>query len=442
MRLGALLLSVAGAIAAEQVVAQEVPIPPPPPDLQLSATPPPSNGPMTVDRAVRELGLDWSLRSGWWSRDHNLEQLDNVGAATAWLRSRMQLGSGISARFEGWISDQRIGHGSNFRGELREGTVNALFEPFEIRVGRQIVVWGRADRINPTDAISSRDFTLLFPEDDDQRRGNAMVEARWGRGGYTVSMLWLPEFRPNRYPSGGQNSGVFVLGEHAPTDVAQFGVRIDRGGGVVDWSLSYFDGLDRDPRFAVVGLAPTGITVGRRYDRIRQFGADAATSVGEYGLRGEIAYTFSPDAAGLDSRRSGVYLVGGGDRTFNDRLNVNVQYIYRYVAGYRDPELVADPVQQALALRNAAISNQRFRHQHGMSARISYRWPGDRVETELTALFNATAHDGVIRGRVIYKLTDLLRLTIGGDWFFGDDDTYLGEFRRNSGGFVEMRYGF
>src|SRR5262249_11037430 len=165
-------------------------------------------------------------------------------------------------------------------------------------------------------------------------------------------------------------------------------------------------------------------------------------TVGEFGLRGEIAYAFSPESAGPNYRRSGVFLVAGGDRTFFERLNVNVQYIYRYTAGFQDPEAVADPTLQSLALRNAAISNQRFRNQHGVTGRIHYRWPGDKVETELAATFNATALDGLMRARLIYKLTDLLRLSIGGDWFFGNDDTYLGEFRRNSGAFVEMRAGF
>ncbi len=427
------LAAFAIAVAAwGSAAAEEVPIPPPPDAAQ----------PMTVDRAINDLGLDWSLRGSYWTRDHNLERLNSVGTGTAWMRARTRIAPWLSSRFEGWITDQKIGHGSNFRGELREANLTARFEPFELRIGREIVAWGRADRVNPTDVISSRDFTLLFPEDDDQRRGNAMVHARWGLGGYTVSALWLPEFRPNRYPSGGQPPGIFLLGEHSPTEVAQFGLRVDRTGGSVDWSLSYFDGLDRDPRFQVAGLSSTVATISRRYDRIRQVGADAATNFGEYGVRGEIAYTFSPDGAGSFYRRSGLYMVVGGDRTFNDRLNVNIQYIYRYVDGYQDPTQVASPLLQGLALRNAALSNQRYRNQHGITARVNYRWPGDKVETEVAAIFNATALDGLLRTRITYKATDQLRLSIGGDWFFGNEDTYLGEFRRNSGAFLEVRYGY
>ena len=39
------------------------------------------------------------------------------------------------------------------------------------------------------------------------------------------------------HPSGAQVPGVFLLGEHSPTDVAQFGVRLDRSGGNVDWEV-------------------------------------------------------------------------------------------------------------------------------------------------------------------------------------------------------------
>ena len=37
---------------------------------------------------------------------------------------------------------------------------------------------GRADRINPTDNLTPRDFTLLVPDDEDQRFGTAAIRAR------------------------------------------------------------------------------------------------------------------------------------------------------------------------------------------------------------------------------------------------------------------------
>lgn len=388
------------------------------------------------------LGLDWSARGSAWTRDRNLDGFDGVGSWSAWLRSRVTLGEHAALRLEGWVSDQAVGRGSNIRGDLREGYGRLTFDPFEIRVGREIVAWGRADRINPTDLIGSRDFTLLFPDDDDQRRGNAMVHARWGRGRTTFSLHWLPEFRPNLYPTGGVPAGVVLLGDRTPTELAQFALRLDQSGGAIDWSLSYFDGLDRDPRFALAAATPSTVSLFRRYGRIRVLGADAAAAVGGIGLRGEIAYTPSPSGAGIDSRRSGVYLVLGGDRDLVDRLNLNLQYIFRYVTGWIDPEPIADPVARGIALRNAAIANQRFRDQHAVSFRIAYRWPGDTLETEASGVFNLTGHDGLLRGRIVYKATDTLRLSVGGDWYFGPTDTYLGELRSTSGAFVELRAGF
>ena len=84
--------------------------------------------------------------------------------------------------------------------DLVEGWVRLAAGNLEIKAGRQIVVWGRADRLNPTDNISSRDYTLLVASDDEQRRGAAMVQTRLGLGPYTLDAYWLPEFRPNRFP--------------------------------------------------------------------------------------------------------------------------------------------------------------------------------------------------------------------------------------------------
>ncbi|MBI3605573.1 MAG: hypothetical protein HY202_06050 [Nitrospirae bacterium] len=43
-------------------------------------------------------------------------------------------------------------------------------------VGKQIVVWGRADGINPTDNLTPHDFTVLLPFEDDQRFGTTALK--------------------------------------------------------------------------------------------------------------------------------------------------------------------------------------------------------------------------------------------------------------------------
>jgi len=43
--------------------------------------------------------------------------------------------------------------------KLREAYVNAYMGPVDVRLGKQIVVWGRADGINPTNNITPQNLT-------------------------------------------------------------------------------------------------------------------------------------------------------------------------------------------------------------------------------------------------------------------------------------------
>ena len=49
----------------------------------------------------------------------------------------------------------------------------------DVRAGRQIIAWGRADGVNPTDNLSGQDLTLLVPDDVDRRLGTTAVRASY-----------------------------------------------------------------------------------------------------------------------------------------------------------------------------------------------------------------------------------------------------------------------
>jgi len=56
--------------------------------------------------------------------------------------------------------------------DMREAYVNTYLGPVDLRLGKQIVVWGRADALNPTNNITPVDFRLRSPLEDDIRLGN------------------------------------------------------------------------------------------------------------------------------------------------------------------------------------------------------------------------------------------------------------------------------
>jgi hypothetical protein len=43
---------------------------------------------------------------------------------------------------------------------------------------------------------------------------------------------------------------------------------------------------------------------------------------------------------------------------------------------------------------------------------------------------------------VTYALTDALKVIGGVDLFFGDDESFFGQLRKNRAAYLELRYGF
>jgi hypothetical protein len=177
---------------------------------------------------------------------------------------------------------------------------------------------------------------------------------------------------------------------------------------------------------------------------VRVVGADAATAIGPYGLRGEAAYTFTEDDRGDNPyiKNPFLFVVVGADRTFLEHLNVNVQYILRVVTRYQSPFGIADPLAREVAVQSALLVNQLDRVQNSFSLRVSNRWLRETLEAELVAVVSVDRFGWVLRPRVTYAITDRWRITVGGDLFGGERLSFFGNLRDNSTAFAEVRWSF
>ena len=399
----------------------------------------------TASREIVDwLQVDYSIRGAYWSSDRRLTSVNHFGVSELWLRSQPKLGENLSGRFEGWVIDQDLFRGADPKFELREGYLSYRGNALDVSIGRRLVVWGRADRINPTDTISSRDRTLLFPEDDDQRRGNFMITGNYAlTESSTVSLFWLPEFRPNILPITA-TPGTFNQGQDASTQLVQFAAKYDYAGKGVDWSLSYFDGLDRNPNLAVTAIGPLGVSFAQRYYRIRAIGFDAATTIGRYGVRSEVAYVRTQDEKGNNPEIFNPYLfaVVGGDRDIAQNFNINVQYLFHYTFSYQAPQAIQNPISRAIGEANNLLSFQTHQVLHGLSVRLNHTWLNDSLETGLTSVVFFNDGDVLVTPKMTYKVTDTLRVTVGGDYYSGSSNTVLGRLKNNSTAYVALRFGY
>lgn len=131
----------------------------------LAQTPEKSNEPTLWD----DLGPSLSLRSAFWSHDKSYSDRSGYLSDSAWLALRPKEILGTKLFFEGYLTKNDTLRGASILTEAREAYLEKSVGDFDFRAGRQIIVWGRADKVNPTDQWTSKNYTLLATDDEDQR---------------------------------------------------------------------------------------------------------------------------------------------------------------------------------------------------------------------------------------------------------------------------------
>ena len=391
------------------------------------------------------LGLSGSVRASEFSKDKSFSDQTGYAVGSVWVTAAPKEFWGIRTYFDARAQDQDLGRGgSTVSWELREGYAQTTFGKLDLRVGRQIIVWGRADKVNPTDSWSNRDFALLAPNDDDQRLGVTTLEATWNAGSYRVISLWQPEWRFPVLPIPPQPPGVALV-NLAPRDPAQqWGVKLDHSGGGMDWSVSLARSLDRTPDLAVLSEGPQGLSLGLAYRPIFVVGSDAAMPFGKFGLRAEVAYsrTENPDGTDPLTQRPNVFAVLGVERTFEGVLNINAQYLYRRTFNFVSPFLIPNPDTRLLAEQVDLLSNQLAADMQGASLRINYKAWNETLETEVAAAAWFKRGDSAIRPKVTYAFSDHLKGVIGGELYRGPRQSFFGQLNPTSTAYAELQIGF
>ena len=87
-----------------------------------------------------------------------------------------------------------------FFGEVKEGWVEWYSDDWEIRIGNQIVTWGTADRINPTDLFNPRDYYDPFRSEKLPRLATRLNIHPESMEKWNLSVIATPFFRESKLP--------------------------------------------------------------------------------------------------------------------------------------------------------------------------------------------------------------------------------------------------
>ena len=90
---------------------------------------------------------------------------------------------------------------SNSGIELREAFMDYSADNWDVRIGRQLIIWGKADGLEITDIISPKDYTEFLAQDfDDIRLSIDALKFRLLFEQTNLELIWLPVFKPAILP--------------------------------------------------------------------------------------------------------------------------------------------------------------------------------------------------------------------------------------------------
>lgn len=160
--------------------------------------------------------------------------------------------------------------------------------------GKQLIRWGKADVLTPTDRFAPRDFLSVV---DSDFLPITAARATYGTQSDTLDVIFSPRLTPSRVPLLNQRWAVLPPGipvHELDPDFpggTQFGARWNHIASAAEYSFSFYNGYDHLPLFRVQpDFTLQRADVQRFYPQMRMYGTDAAAPLGPATLKGEAAY--------------------------------------------------------------------------------------------------------------------------------------------------------
>lgn len=385
-----------------------------------------------------------SIRLGIFENERYIGSKPETYGSSLWLNAKTKRIFNVSFTLDGYVQSVGPPNAQRSSGDMRELYSSGSLHSLDLKVGRQIIVWGRADKVNPTDSLSLKDLTLLVSNDEDQRLGLFSVQQIVNFSDNRLILVWQPEWRNPKFPLPSLPTGVNLTTTQPIDPDKQFAVKFDHSGGTVDYSLSYFSGYDKTPDLTLGSVGTSGVNVLINYNMIQVIGADIAFNLGSYGFRAELANTKTKDPDGTDKyiKNSYTYGVLGVDRTVGESTYLNFQMLFRSHQNWLDPLLLSNPLDQTLVKRANLLSNQTRAQQTGASLRITRNAFEQTLEMEVTYLIWFEQNSSIMRPKIGWQANDSFKVFFGGELYSGPDESYFGQFKNLSRYFTELRYSF
>ncbi|HIP47500.1 MAG TPA: hypothetical protein EYG92_00825 [Lutibacter sp.] len=333
---------------------------------------------------------------------------------------------------------------------LREIYLDMYFSNIDIRIGKQQVVWGKADGVFITDVVSPLNLTeFLLPDFDEIRTGIISTKVDYYVGNSTFEAIWIPQFTPTERPAQGSIWYIQPDFPAPPTfnwnnseitpslENSEIFLKYSFMGSAIDFDIMGGYTWDDNPAMHVQKLIDpttqpptlTGLNITPEYHRLYLTGGSFSTEIKGVILRGEAAYYDSKyfqteDPLATDALIQKNYLnhVIGLDFNIGD-VKLSGQFIQKYILDWE------------IGMTEKETNNM---------ATFLARYDAFRetLHLEFFSYIGLTDGDALIRPKITYDFEDSFSILLGSNIFVGDEKGQFGQYGDNSMIYMKIKYNF
>ncbi|MDZ7373724.1 MAG: hypothetical protein ONB23_07105 [candidate division KSB1 bacterium] len=425
------------------------------------------NGAVSVDYRVRTHGAH---RLTW-----NENRLD--------IKLKSQLSPKASAYGELWVRNFGFPRATSLENlqvrdrsfvqpwavELREGYLSLYGFPLpglDLRIGKQRIAWGTADKINPTDNLNPKDFE--DPLDFGRKLPVNALRLTAYVGNWAVDAAYVPVFTPAVLPPADWRLGPDLMPGvgrdgtysklqtvlHAPAstlrDGANLGLRITTSVWGYDVSASYAYTRDDLPvpamtRIEIQPQGPPQVTTTLVYPRQHVVGMDVAGEISEVGLWAEAA-AFLPER----EVRMRTWLSAGSapPRLISEELVLPREVYVKYVVG-ADYTWPGGIYWNAQFIHGFYGERGRKDLENYLLVAVERKFRHEVLKIRLAGLLGTpqvrrarSCHTRIVLPEISLYPSDGVELVLGGYWIAARGPTTLSGFAGNDELFLKVRVSF
>ncbi len=365
---------------------------------------------------------------------------------------------------------------SVFVGRLFESYFACYLSKLDIRVGKQIVRWGKCDEISPVDNVNPQNFEEFFLNTLEERKIPIwMVKTNfYPSDNWNIELLFIPFFRHNDIRFFNRDWAIFDhikeatkdshLSEAAKTLIqktniiydnparnirnSEFGTRISGTLGRFDVAFDYLYFWNRSPilksqwfqkDFSIYStkgfdgyleelnwsdIKDPAIYAG--FYRQHMFGMEIETTIEDFGFRAEACVLKNIRFLTKDfhvARHDTIIYALGVDYLTSTDTYFNLQFSHQIILNYK-------PI---IFLEHMTYS---------LYGRINQDFLRGKLSTGIRFFYNLTDKSTYLNPSIKLHFIDNFTVTTGFNLIYGDRDTLFGGFRNNDEIYVLVRYDF